>query len=555
MSIKSFENLSNEIFCEIFDYLDAYVIFHGFSNLNNRFRLLLNSSLTRLKVTDNYLRSKRIFLHNYKEIFLHHQHQIVSIHSWEPESSKLILSTITFDLSFQSLQTLAFNSIQPDILISLLQQLAFLPRLYSLTIDMWPAKQDLGYIYQLIFNLPQLKYLKYVTSETNEFNIITSLPMATEKQMTSIEYLIIIHPCSIKELFTILSYTPQLRHLKFLNVTDTTINLNTIGPISLMNLTKLSIEIYQLTFDELEILLKNLSLNLKILQLDINHEDSSYLDAIRWENFLRTNLVQLKSFYFKYIIHFAEDYATPMYLGEQNQFSSSFWIERQWIFKVENEFENLIYSIQPYKKKWYEYDMKSKDLSKSVTFDVSEATPERWTKTIYIHEYIHHALTVTKIYHLEISMIISLEQLTDILFQLPDVETLTLFRLSYKDSSQISDEEIQFLCLLFHKNRLTKIFLQEMGQMADVYFLALIASRVNHLHIKCKNYQHAESCIGLILTDIQSKSDSLLRLFSIVLPTIDNDTVKDLSKLVHRHNLLDNFMIEHVKNEIYLKWT
>ena len=35
------ENFSNEIFYEIFDYLDGYDIYKAFSNLNNRFENLL----------------------------------------------------------------------------------------------------------------------------------------------------------------------------------------------------------------------------------------------------------------------------------------------------------------------------------------------------------------------------------------------------------------------------------------------------------------------------------------------------------------------------------
>ncbi len=37
------ENLSNELFYEIFDYLDGYDIYKSFSNLNSHFNNLLNS--------------------------------------------------------------------------------------------------------------------------------------------------------------------------------------------------------------------------------------------------------------------------------------------------------------------------------------------------------------------------------------------------------------------------------------------------------------------------------------------------------------------------------
>ncbi|CAF3760969.1 unnamed protein product [Rotaria sordida] len=48
--ISSFENLSNELFYEIFDYLEGCDLFQAFSNLNSRFQVLLISSCLRLKI-------------------------------------------------------------------------------------------------------------------------------------------------------------------------------------------------------------------------------------------------------------------------------------------------------------------------------------------------------------------------------------------------------------------------------------------------------------------------------------------------------------------------
>ncbi|CAF4421291.1 unnamed protein product, partial [Adineta steineri] len=90
MSITTIEHFSNEIFYEIFEYFDAYVIFNGFSNLNNRFQLLLHSSLTRLKLDDNRLPSKKLFSNNYKEILDYRHHQIISIHSFGEHTTKII---------------------------------------------------------------------------------------------------------------------------------------------------------------------------------------------------------------------------------------------------------------------------------------------------------------------------------------------------------------------------------------------------------------------------------------------------------------------------------
>ncbi|CAF3933206.1 unnamed protein product [Adineta steineri] len=554
MSITTIEHFPNEIFYEVFEYFDAYVIFNGFSKLNNRFQLLLNSSLTRLKSDDNRHESTEIFLNNYEEILHNHRRQIISIHSYD-ESTTKIIPIIKSNLSlFQSLQSLNLCCIKSNILPSLIHQLASLPNFYSLTLDLWIEKQNHSNIYQLIFNLPKLKYLKYRTLDTKDSDIVLALSIATDQQKTSIEYFIMDHGCSIKDIFCLLSYTPNIRYLKFLNTMDTN-NFNLIEPIKLIYLTKLSIEIYDMTFDELEILIKKLKLNLKILSLDIKHDDMSYLSARRWEHFLQENLSQLEKFYFKKTVYFSENNQTPMYFGEKNEFNSTFWIERRWIFKVENDFENLIYSIEPYKKKWYEYGSKSSQLSKSVEFEIHDVSPEQWRKSIKINDHIYHALTITQIYHLEISSTISPENLYKILVLLPDIETLTLSRLSFTDPTSISDEELQPLYLLFLENHFQKLSFTDVHQTADVYFLMLICFHVNHLHLHCKDYEYAESFVGLILSHVRSRTDSKLRLLSFTMIKFANDMIECLTKMIKENKLLNDFIIEQVKNDVYIKWT
>ncbi|CAF1493707.1 unnamed protein product [Rotaria sordida] len=78
MSITLIENLSNEFFFEIFEYLDGYEIYQTFSNLNHRFQQLINSSSLLLKFNYHYLTtSDKIHMNNFKQFLLNHKHQIV----------------------------------------------------------------------------------------------------------------------------------------------------------------------------------------------------------------------------------------------------------------------------------------------------------------------------------------------------------------------------------------------------------------------------------------------------------------------------------------------
>ncbi|CAF5047989.1 unnamed protein product, partial [Rotaria sp. Silwood1] len=65
--ISSIENLSNELFNEIFDYLDGVDIYQAFSNLNYHFQQLLTSSYILYKIDLNQITSKEIFMVNYKQ--------------------------------------------------------------------------------------------------------------------------------------------------------------------------------------------------------------------------------------------------------------------------------------------------------------------------------------------------------------------------------------------------------------------------------------------------------------------------------------------------------
>jgi len=124
--MTSMENFSNELFYEIFDYLDSCDIYQAFSNLNDRFQRLLNSSSLLFKTT--FHRS------TFKQMIRFNKNQILSIHFLSSTHKKMI-SSLNIDCLFTRLESLVFLSIEPDILISLLPKLIHLPRLFSLTIN------------------------------------------------------------------------------------------------------------------------------------------------------------------------------------------------------------------------------------------------------------------------------------------------------------------------------------------------------------------------------------------------------------------------------------
>jgi hypothetical protein len=119
---------------------------------------------------------------------------------------------MTIDSSFHRLESFRLSVTQQEDLIPLIKTLTSLPRLFSLYLfsDDKHWYDDLGEIYQLIFNLPVLKYNTLVCEEHRP---IISLPISDNNQYGTIEYMAINHNCCLNQLLTLLSYTPQLRRL------------------------------------------------------------------------------------------------------------------------------------------------------------------------------------------------------------------------------------------------------------------------------------------------------------------------------------------------------
>ncbi|CAF3874719.1 unnamed protein product [Rotaria sp. Silwood1] len=114
--ITSIENLSNECFYEIFDYLDGYHIYNAFSNLNYRFQQLLNSSslLFKIKIDSP---SNKLYTNIYKQITLMNKHQIFSFDLFSPLKHKQFFSSFSIDSSFDHLESLTLNYLDADVLM------------------------------------------------------------------------------------------------------------------------------------------------------------------------------------------------------------------------------------------------------------------------------------------------------------------------------------------------------------------------------------------------------------------------------------------------------
>ncbi|CAF1198987.1 unnamed protein product [Rotaria sordida] len=536
--ISSIENLSNELFYEIFDYLDGIEIYQAFSNLNYRFQQLLTSSSILFKIDLNHITSKEIFMVNYKQI----KHQIYSIYFQLPVNINQLLTSFTIDSSFNRLESLVIEDIEPDKLISFLINLNSLPQLVSLNIRTMHIIEDLNNIYRLIFALPTLKYNKLYLYG-NECSI--SIPMATEKQFSTIEYLHIAHWYTFDELSVLISYTPQLRRLDLSHANQDDSTIDTMLPITLDNLTYISMYTNYINSDEFEVFIKNIYSKLKALYVTFSYQDITFLRAYRWEQLILRYLSQLKKFSLKYYEH-----TYPIYSGGRNQFISSFWIERKLIFHVEINENNILYLVCPYRKRWYEYNNSILEYLKSTQLTIKYVFSGEPANDLFI--YIKRILNIVQIYHLDIQQQISISRLMQIIHLLPDLITLKINSLTFHRS--IINKEFPTTFSIEHVSKIKKVYMEKTQAIQEIYFLLNICPHMEFLNVESMNGMTIELFVRDILNKINKDHHKDLRLLCIYVSKLDDQIIKRLNKMIDNEKILSNYTIHHELDNIYLQW-
>ncbi|CAF4047970.1 unnamed protein product [Rotaria sordida] len=464
LSITTIEDFSNELFFQIFDYLDGCEIYYGFMDLNKRFQQLLNSSLLLFKINfDN-----KFFMNICKQIMTLNKHQIFSINSCKPLSMNRFFSSFSFDSSFKQLESLVLYESQSNILIPFLNNLSYLPRLFSLTLYLLEGLTNLVDIYKIILKLSMLKYLVIITKDSN---LLNSLSINIDQQFNNITHLYIKNHCSFNDILILMSYTPQLHHICYSNMNCIATNIKNISPIKLSKLKRFFLCINGIKFDTFEIFLSKIDSKIEILSFTTRYEDMTYLDANRWQSLILNKLSYLKIFDLNYYVSFQNGFENRLYHGKSNQFSSSFWIERKWICEIRKEYGGIMYLIHPYKTRWDELILDetvnfSPVMTKSTQLILNDICAKQWRNIIHVT--IRHALALAEIYHLTISVEkVFFGILIPILNSLPKLCSLKLHSLSFGDPEGMNPKDNKFFFSMKPKSKITKVYLERMDTDVD----------------------------------------------------------------------------------------
>ncbi|CAF1331228.1 unnamed protein product [Rotaria sordida] len=560
-TISCIENLSNEIFYEISDYLDGYDVYKAFSNLNIRLENLLISSSLPMKIE---ISSKTKLDSHYKQFIRSNKHYIISIDFDSQSSLNDFMNLFIIDTLFVRLESIILNSISTYKLLILLFYLKSLPNLSSLSICLKNCSYDIGHIYQMIFHL-SLKYFRIAVPRHPLLSI--TIPIAVQDQYSSIEYLLIYHRCTFNQLTNILLHTSRLSHLHCFNIIESDDNIKFKLINKLNNLTHLAVTLRNITFDEFEnFLLKHCS-QLELLNVKIYSTDKIYLDADRWEQLISQNITSLTKFIFRYSDIIDDDFQITSCHLLINRFISSFWIDRKWIFKLLIEDDELIYSIRPYQEtsidiQEYSYvkqdsknniDNLSNHYFPAVELDVTgNFLTENDEPLIKKINSIFNMIEITYLNiecdQITVSMLITI---------LDALRNLNSIRLSNSPLCQQMDLNVldKIIFNAFLKiNKITKITLRNVTESDQIDFIFKHFSRIEFFGLELVRDRDLKSVIKYLLWNIKRNNIYHPMTICVFCDDANYNKVEKLYQMINSKNLLNNYTIYRQHDRFYIQW-
>ncbi|UJR18338.1 hypothetical protein I4U23_005240 [Adineta vaga] len=321
--MTSFEDLSNEIFYEIFEFLHSYEAFHSFYGINQRFRnLFINSN--HLITVDISSKSESILQRYFNHIIVPHAPRIKSLRLFDSFAHEIFLSL-----------TITLNKLDNNYVRQIIDQLFCLSTLSSLTIRFADDVKIPRDIYIEIIHLPTLKYCQISLNECK------LLPCAYASASSSIEHLVLNESFNLEQFDDLLSYVPKLRCLIINDFCGFSSKRTKRSLLSWSSLTKVCIQMRGISFDDFYLIATDYfrhvqALNVMIYPYVLENSNMEYLDADRWKNLISNCMPELRSFNLKHMYYVGRGEFDWLNYGMLiDKFNSSFWMIHKWFFEYE----------------------------------------------------------------------------------------------------------------------------------------------------------------------------------------------------------------------------
>jgi len=168
---------------------------------------------------------------------------------------------------------------------------------------------------------------------------------------------------------------------------------------------------------------------------------------------------------------------------------------------------------------------------------------------------IKSAFNVTQFYHLEITVInIFIGLLIQITDSLRELNSLQILTLSLDQPRELCDEELVILNSVKERSKISKVYLCEMIDIEEVYFLMKLCPYMEYLRVDCVHNMDIESFLREIFKKIKDDNNDYLRSLCFQIPAADDRLIQNLKQMIHSEKLLVDYTIRRELETIYLQW-
>ncbi|CAF0987804.1 unnamed protein product [Adineta ricciae] len=541
--ITCFEHFSNEIYYEIFDYLDGCSTHKAFSNLNSRFQQLLTSSKYNLKISmqDDSTTNVEYICTN---VILPNKHRIISIHLWNTYSIQHFFQHCSIDLSFFRLRSIILYGISSLQLQVRLASLTFLPSLHEFTCYINDNQSQINDIYHRFFQMPSLKYLSLSIPTDDEVNVLK--PCDTVEHPSHIETMIISHKCTIPILTSILRCTPYIKYLTCQMLIESDNELTTDVCLSLPNLTHITMDYCAMRFFKFEAFIKQISSSVKVLKLQ-HFESQHYIDPNRWKQLVSQNMPYLRKFLVCCTVVTNADFRNNHRNAFIHQLTSKLWIAQTWTIELRIANSEMSYLIQKPPLKSVDQKMNSANGMKlSIT---NHRGIERIT---YFRLHFAPIVRAVRFSDLHISFSkISSYGFTTILESLPNLQSLEVSTLPVQQWSTLNEEDSETLQHIINTNSIKTV--RQWMNLDLLHFLIKLCPRMEHFEVNWVEASAVENLVRVVLMKHATHIRELHYFECCVLNETDA-LVGQVKKLIDTEKLLSDYKISQNGNKLSLRW-
>lgn len=271
--VSHFEDLSNELIYEVFEYLDNFHVYQSFSNLNERFDDLLFNSNLPMKINVSSLSKSELKEYD-KNVLSLVPDRIRSFIVSDVFMYEYVFSSISQFSQFQQLRTVIFRNIESKYIENLLDEFHSLPFLNSLVISCTECIRNRNVIYRQVFRLPVLKSCKL---SLKNWNFEVPLEICRD-EFSGIEDLVLLDGIRINLLYRLLSYVPYLRRLSVNSLNTSNNEEEKVSSSELNHLKNVSLKMSYVTFNSFIELMKDLFRCVEVFHLNVE----SYSETVRY---------------------------------------------------------------------------------------------------------------------------------------------------------------------------------------------------------------------------------------------------------------------------------